>query len=65
MGPAVNQELGLLYRAECPLGSLVLALCDPGPVTCPLRDSAGSGAKGRCRTTYMPCASALALPGGR
>lgn len=33
----MSQELGEPYRAQCPLSSLNLALCDLGPVTIPLR----------------------------
>lgn len=60
MRAAGNQELGLLCRAENPLGSLVLALCDLRPATPGLRDLVGSVAKEGGRPTSTPGTMALA-----
>lgn len=60
MRAAGNQELGLLCRAENPLGSLVLVLCDLRPATPGLRDLAGSVAMEGDRPTSTPGTMALA-----
>lgn len=60
MRAAGNQELGLLCRAENPLGSLVLALCDLRPATPGLRDLVGSVAMEGGRPTSTPGTMALA-----